>query len=154
MRPNLIIIPTMASMLLGGCVPMSNKGCGPTFGEPSIDIRIATVVEEKLPSGTGALFVQVFRGSADREPLENVAVTLYEDLRISDVRDYVRGMRTDHTGVVFLDSLPAQTYGILFRRVGSESLRKTVEVRSGFADTLGIGLRAMPLCADAPEPAS
>lgn len=139
----------LSAVLVAGCVHGHRAACPePPAGRSSITVREAKFrTTGQIDSATGALFIQVFRaGPQGGEPLRNVAVTLHTDLAITDVNSYFRGGRTDGNGEVRWDSVPIGIYALLARRVGSEGVSTTVEVRGGFTDSVTIGLRPMPLC--------
>jgi hypothetical protein len=129
------------------CVPGEYPECPSGYGQPSMLERRAVDPDEGLLiREVGSLVVRVSLGVAGGEPMDNVLVTLQPGTRAFDMdRDMYR-QRTNFGGLAQFDSISQGAYSLQARRVGSEPFQTSVQIRTGYQDSLFVMMRAQPLC--------
>ena len=117
-----------------------------TYGESSVEFAAADTREPR-PTGTSMdrVVIEVREGTAERASIADAQVLLIAGVGADSGR-LVLGRQTLRNGTVILDSLAARRYEVTVRRIGYETARQGVTVRSGFADTVRFALRGVVVC--------
>ncbi|MEP6780473.1 MAG: hypothetical protein ABJC26_11335 [Gemmatimonadaceae bacterium] len=118
-----------------GCTQSAPKGVT-TFDQGS----------ERDVNKPASLTVRLTEGTRRNTALKDAAISLHGDTNVVILSDPLRSAMTDSLGGVHWDSISAGRYLLVVRRLGYESLRRVLSLRTGYADTVKIQLRTDPQC--------
>jgi hypothetical protein len=146
----LVLVLCGTSLGCAGSAGSAGRGdpapaCPPaeTRGTESFAVRAAAVADGPLDGTQGAVFVRVSLGTAERPPRPGAFVDLW---RQPPGARPLRSGTTGGTGTREGRGLPAGEYRLVVSAVGSDSVGRTVTVRTGYTDTLDVALDESTIC--------